>query len=182
MKLRLLLVVSAVGFALAGCTSSVSGPQPNRSLAVTPPASPSAPGPSISPATGPAGCGSIYPAGSTRPAWVQSAGLGLDGLTWVLSSEQNMVGMLFGAPFRAGSRDDGRSNKILWISREPRNGATLKITGTSDKGDSMSASQAADASPGEIYPSIVDVPAPGCWHLNLAWGPNTATVDLYYGP
>jgi hypothetical protein len=182
MKLRLLLVVSGVGFALAGCTSSVSGPQPNRSLAVTPPASPSAPGPSVSPVAGPAGCGSIYPAGSTRPAWVQSAGPGLDGLTWVLSSEQNMVGMLFGAPFRAGSRNDGRSNKILWISREPRNGATLKITGSSDKGDSMSASQAADASPGEIYPSIVDVPAPGCWHLNLAWGSNTATVDLYYGP
>ena len=93
-----------------------------------------------------------------------------------------MVGMLFGAPLRAGSRDDGRSNKILWISREPRNGATLEITGTSERGGSMSASQSADASPGEIYPSIVDVPAPGCWHLNLAWGPNTATVDLYYGP
>jgi len=181
MKLRLLLVVPAVGFALAGCTSSAAGPQPNRSLAVTPPASPAAP-PSSSPVTGPAGCGSIYPAGSARPAWVQSAGSGLDGLTWVLSSEQNMVGMLFGAPLRAGSRDDGRSNKILWISREPRNGSALKITGTTDKGDSMSALQAADASPGEIYPSIVNVPAPGCWHLNLAWGRNTATVDLYYGP
>lgn len=91
-----------------------------------------------------------------------------------------MVGILFGSPFQAGSRADGKSNKILFISRVARNGATLEITATSGAA-SVKASQPADSAPGEIYPSIVDVPAPGCWHLALSWGPNTDTMDLFYG-
>src|ERR1700704_5272742 len=35
---------------------------------------------------------------------------------------------------------------------------------------------------GEIYPSIVDVPRPGCWHVTLRWGPNTAELNLNYQP
>ncbi|MDQ6659330.1 MAG: hypothetical protein M3Z00_14110, partial [Actinomycetota bacterium] len=27
-------------------------------------------------------------------------------------------------------------------------------------------------------PSIVDMPAPGCWHLILKWGNTTDTIDL----
>jgi hypothetical protein len=35
-----------------------------------------------------------------------------------------------------------------------------------------------DASPGEIYPSIVDLPAAGCWRLTLRWSGHAASIDL----
>jgi len=31
----------------------------------------------------------------------------------------------------------------------------------------------ANSGPGEIYASVVEVPFAGCWHVELAWGPNT---------
>lgn len=77
----------------------------------------------------------------------------------------------------------GVSNKILWTSRVPRNGATLVIHGTR-RSDRLSAttSQPADTVPGEIYPSIVDLPGTGCWQVDLAWSPNKGRLYLYYGP
>ena len=41
---------------------------------------------------------------------------------------------------------------------------------------------AADSFPGEIYPSTVDVPVPGCWQFTAEWNGHTATVDLRYVP
>ena len=38
----------------------------------------------------------------------------------------------------------------------------------------------ADSAPGEISPSIVDVPEPGCWRFTLEWDGNAATLDLSY--
>jgi hypothetical protein len=32
------------------------------------------------------------------------------------------------------------------------------------------------------YPSIVDLPTPGCWQLDLAIGASRATLDLLVGP
>jgi len=41
-------------------------------------------------------------------------------------------------------------------------------------------SQPANSGPGEIYPSIVDVPQPGCWRFDLSWSGHRATVYLEY--
>src|SRR4051794_9137433 len=38
--------------------------------------------------------------------------------------------------------------------------------------------RSADSSPGEIYPSDVDLPSPGCWHLELKWGSHQADLDI----
>jgi hypothetical protein len=93
-----------------------------------------------------------------------------------------MVGILFGQPLRVAPRDDGMNNKILWISRAPREGQTLQIAGQRlTDGKTADTTGPADSGPGEIYPSIVDMPGQGCWRLDLTWGPNTATVYLYYG-
>ena len=40
--------------------------------------------------------------------------------------------------------------------------------------------KSADSSPGEIYPSIVDVPSPGCWHFTLSWAGHHDEIDLLY--
>jgi len=43
-------------------------------------------------------------------------------------------------------------------------------------------SKVADSGPGEIYPSGVTVPSPGCWHVTLTWhgGDQRAEVDLLF--
>jgi hypothetical protein len=99
-----------------------------------------------------------------------------------MSASGNIVGILFGEPLRVAPRNDGMSNKILWISRPPREGQPLQVAGKRiSDGTTANASAPAGSSPGEIYPSIIDMPGAGCWELDLAWGPNTATVYLYYG-
>jgi hypothetical protein len=48
------------------------------------------------------------------------------------------------------------------------------------RGPVITVERPADSGPGEIYPTIVDVPFPGCWHFSLHWGPNQDAVDLLY--
>lgn len=83
---------------------------------------------------------------------------------------------------RAGQRTDGISNKILWVVREPRNGRPLVVTARSSNAQTAPVSFEANSSPGEIYPSSVDVPTAGCWVLTLQWGPHRGTVRLEYSP
>jgi hypothetical protein len=44
----------------------------------------------------------------------------------------------------------------------------------------VSSTWPADSSPGEIYPSEIEVPAPGCWQFTLSWNGHTDTIDLWY--
>ncbi|GAA4235258.1 hypothetical protein FHR32_006719 [Streptosporangium album] len=93
----------------------------------------------------------------------------------------DVVGYLFVRPLHAGKPADA-SNKILWYVRLPREGKDLVMTGhpKGASGPVVRHRFPADSSPGEIYPSIVDVPAPGCWTFDLAWGEHRDTVDLKY--
>lgn len=38
----------------------------------------------------------------------------------------------------------------------------------------------AGGGPGEIYSTIIDAPAVGCWQFTLIWGPNTTHIELEY--
>ena len=111
------------------------------------------------------------------PGWATDANLATG--RFVLSAEGNVLGYLFVDPLRVAPRDDGMSNKVLWVVREPRNGDDLTWTATSGD-DVVHGSLPADSGPGEIYPSIIDVPAPGCWHVTLGWDGNVGHVDLRY--
>lgn len=161
----------------AGCEKAPppSNARPNST------ATPFGAAPSTSAKAGVGGCGRVFPPNAKMPSWTATAGPPT-GLPWVMSASGNMVGILFGQPLRVAPRDDGISNKILWISRSPREGQTLQIAGQRlSDGKTANATEPADSSPGEIYPSIVDMPGQGCWRLDLTWGPNTAIVYLYYG-
>lgn len=97
---------------------------------------------------------------------------------FVISKQGNVVGFLFGSPLTADNHRS-LSNKILWVMRTPRDGRPLNITAT--RGNSVVRKGfPADSSPGEIYPSIVDVPTAGCWHFALVWNGTSASVDLRY--
>jgi hypothetical protein len=132
----------------------------------------------------PAGCGAeaappaCAPAVSTGPlpAWAR-AGFSDDGsgVPHVPGRGDAILAVLFGAPLRAPPAA-GRSNKILWVSRLPVTpGDPLRITARQDGGGT--AEREVTGGPG---PSVVDLPAPGCWRLTLSWSGHTDTLDLDY--
>jgi hypothetical protein len=117
------------------------------------------------------------------PAWLDDAGghNNPDFLPYVIAVPQQAAGFIFGYPLRSG-HPDNPTNKILWVVGLPRDGSSLVMTAHPLRTTSpvVALSQPDDSSPGEIYPSIVDVPTPGCWHFELAWAGHHAAVDLLY--
>lgn len=118
----------------------------------------------------------------TAPAWSTSSPGFASHLHYALSAGRNVVAVLFGYPLRAGRPEDP-ANKILWIVRQPRRGQPLQIraqpVGFSAR--SVTASWPADSSPGEIYPSIDNVPLAGCWRFTLRWAGHADVIALRYG-
>jgi hypothetical protein len=66
--------------------------------------------------------------------------------------------------------------------RHRRPGAPLRLTGHPLNAATpvVRSSWSAGSSPGNIYPSDIEVPAPGCWRFTLAWHRHTDAVDLWY--
>ena len=129
----------------------------------------------------PGGCEKTPLWAGAHPGWTASANPPA-GVPYALSHEGNLVAVLFAQPLRAGTDIENPANKILWIAREPRNGAELRLglRRTDGTGEPVESVEPANSSPGEIYPSIVDVPTPGCWSVTATWGGNTATLELAY--
>jgi hypothetical protein len=126
-------------------------------------------------------CSAVSFATNDIPTWAESAKPPRT-IPHVLSADGNVVAFLFGDPLWAALPNDTH-NKVLWIVRQPRGGQPLKITATLPGSDvaPVHLSLPANSSPGEIYPSTVNVPAPGCWHLTLAWNGHHSAIDLGYG-
>jgi hypothetical protein len=157
--------------AVAGCTAG----------GATPPASgPTADGVAAAPSgsTVPGGCGGTPIRVGPAPDWAVGAVV-MTG-RYVMSAEGNLIGV-FGQ-LRAGHPEDP-ANKVLWVVREPRGGAPLRLTlrPAEATAPQVTVEQPANSWPGEIYPSIVDVPTPGCWQVVAEWNGNRATLDLLYG-
>lgn len=128
-------------------------------------------------------CGSTQLFKGPTPAWIGRATAANTpaSLPFAVSDQGNAAGFLFGYPLTAPSRPN-MNNKILWVVRTPRDGQPLVITArqASASGPVVRVQLPADSGPGEIYPSIIDVPTPGCWHFTLQWPHARATVDLLY--
>lgn len=126
----------------------------------------------------PPGCATPTTA-NNLPSWTDSANPP-SGVPHLVSPDGTVAAVLFGNPLTIGPRD--KSNKILWIVREARDGQPLKITATSPGPDAkpVHATFPADSGPGEIYPSAVDVNEPGCWHFALAWNGHRSSINLAY--
>ena len=71
----------------------------------------------------------------------------------------------------------GGSDKILWVARvSPVGALTIRA---SLAGSGTSVTRTVDGGPG---PSIVDLPEPGCWSLDLTWANRHDHVQLEYAP
>lgn len=176
---RPLLALLASALALAACTQT-----PLQSLSTPSLLATASSRPSLSAAVVvPGGCGSTQVLKGGVPAWVDDAGAhnNPDGLPYAVATPALAAGFLFGYPLRAG-HPDSPANKILWVVAKPRDGAALTISAhpIGKAAPVVSTTQSANSSPGEIYPTIVDVPEPGCWHLDLAWAGQHASVELEY--
>ena len=63
--------------------------------------------------------------------------------------------------------------------RSQRDGQPLRVTATL-RDSTVRTTVPATSGPGEIYPSIVDVPTAGCWRFALTWNGARASVGLRY--
>jgi hypothetical protein len=102
---------------------------------------------------------------------------------YALASDDAAAAFFFAPSLRAG-HPTNPENKVLWVMRYPRDGHPLEITARlgSDPARTVRITRAADSSPGEIYPSYLDLPRPGCWRLALAWGAHRARLDVQVLP
>jgi hypothetical protein len=128
------------------------------------------------PATAPPTFACAAPEPRLLPVWARAGFSDPEPVApFVQSRDGRMVAILFTDRLTAPPRPNV-GNKILWVTPVDDAGgfwftARLSGTGTSVRRDVAPA-------PG---PSIVDLPAPGCWQLELHWGCHyTDTIALPY--
>jgi hypothetical protein len=97
---------------------------------------------------------------------------------YVIGEKRAIVGVVFGYPLVAGRRQDGKGNKILWVGKHVDGSAPhdLEITARLD-GTALEVERSVSGGPG---PSLIDLPRPGCWTLDLAWGGGRDRMTVPY--
>lgn len=162
----------------AGC-SSTHASSTHASSSVTPSAKIT--GSAASPSTVPAAAGACPAAISPRPlpAWAR-AGFHpqTQPMPYVMGAQGNIVAILWAdhdplhAPPLAST-----SNKILWVSRLNEQLASPLWIRATLNGTGRTATREVVGGPG---PSIINLPAAGCWSFNLSWGGHQDHLDLRY--
>jgi hypothetical protein len=96
----------------------------------------------------------------------------------VLGRSRKIVAILFAYPLLSPPPRD-HNNKILWVARRA-NGAALRIRAQRMVGSDRIGAPVSRTIAGGPGPSIVNLPAPGCWRFTLRWASQTDTLDLRY--
>jgi len=177
-------LLAAITILASACTTATTLPTPTSRPAAaveTPASTLFAPTAAAKPTDG--GCGSTTVlTGGVPDALVRSAGDNApSGVPYAVAHPATAAGFIFGYPLHTPSAGIGYSNKILWVVGMPRTG-DLVIDGVplGKTAPAVHYSFPANSSPGEIYPSGVDVPEPGCWAFTLRFAGQTAQIELAY--
>jgi hypothetical protein len=168
--------LAAAALLVAGCTGSSQAParaQPPTTGAGA--AQPSAAQAGVAASNGCAG----QPPVSPLPVWARSGFSPADlAMPHVMGEAGNIVAILW------ATRDalhapplHGRDNKILWVSRIPLASPDPLIIRATLAGSTRTATVSVPGGPG---PSIIDLPAPGCWTFHLSWSGHTDELQLRY--
>lgn len=97
-------------------------------------------------------------------------------MPFVTSKSGAMVAIIFADPLISPALPN-LGNKILWVTNNDDSvGDGLHITGHLENG-SATMQTTVEGGPG---PSLIDVPQPGCWQFDLAWGSHRDTIDIAY--
>lgn len=94
----------------------------------------------------------------------------------LVGAEGRIIAVPFGWPLHAPEQVADRSNKILWLAEV--GGGPLVI----DAEEVASGRTTSVTLPGGPGPSIVDMPAPGCWRFSLTWADQHDEVLVRYLP
>lgn len=102
-------------------------------------------------------------------------------LAHTIGDRGQLAALIFGDPLRSPPGRT-RANKILWVAREPLSpgGGDLRLRaqrmrGTHDVGRAVT--RTVTGGPG---PSIIDLPAAGCWRVVARWPGQHDQLDLRY--
>ena len=179
------LAIAACAVLVTACTagqtppSAGTGTQAQRNTSSAQAGRPASPPPVQGAAITSGGCGATPLLRGSAPGWASSADPPL--IRYALARRAQAAGFLFGYPLMAGNPQP-YSDKILWVVASPRDGMPLRLTGhpLNAVKPVVSSTWPADSAPGQIYPSEIEVPAPGCWQFTLSWNGHTDTVDLWY--
>jgi hypothetical protein len=115
------------------------------------------------------------------PVWMRG---GFSGprprVPYALGSRGAIGAVIFGWPLKSPPLP-GRNNKILWVPRH----TAKTIAPFWIRLQLMNGNEAVGAPVRKIMatgpgPSIVDVPAAGCWRLTFSWSGRRDTLDLEY--
>jgi hypothetical protein len=118
------------------------------------------------------------------PEWARTGFSSADPrIPFVRSRHGTMVAILFADPL-SSPPDPGHANKILWVLgplpvavATPTLGADSFWADARLEGSDLRVRKEIGLAPG---PSYVDLPAAGCWQLELHWGGYTDTISLRY--
>ena len=165
------VAVIAAAAVTACSAASVSAAPPHKGRGALPPAS-------AGPVTA-AGCLARRIDGPL-PVWARG-GFHPPGVSigHVMGVRRNIVAILWGGPTTSLYAPRGGANKILWVARLPlpvMSPSPMTIRATLN-GTHLVATRELPTGPG---PSEVNLPAPGCWTLNLSWAGLQDQVDLWY--
>ena len=111
------------------------------------------------------------------PAWARAGfSPGTDVNAYITGASGDIIGVLFVDPLRSPPAP-GTNNKILWVAKDPGTGPLLIHARL--EGSKQEVTRSVKGGPG---PSIVNMPAPGCWRLTLTWSGHTDTAAVPYAP
>jgi len=115
------------------------------------------------------------------PVWARAGFSGTaPRMAYSLGRDGKIAALLWGNPLLSPPAKTHR-NKILWVSREPAvAGSDLQISAQRLNGSSPLGAPVARRVTGGPGPSIINLPAAGCWRLRLQWSGRTDTIDLRY--
>lgn len=98
----------------------------------------------------------------------------------VMSAGGKMTAILFADPLRSPPPRD-HNNKILWVERTPTSyGSDLWISAQRMSGTTRIGQPLGRRVIGGPGPSIINLPAAGCWRLSLRWSGQLDSIDLDY--
>ena len=120
--------------------------------------------------------------GGLPSSLVAATGNNAPNTPYVIAHPATAAGFVFGYPLHMPNSGLTYANKILWVVGTPRLQTDLVVDGhpVGSTTPTVHYVQPANSGPGEIYPSAIDVPAPGCWQFTLRWAAQQTEIELNY--
>jgi hypothetical protein len=101
-------------------------------------------------------------------------------MPYILGNSRKILAILWADPLESPPPKN-HNNKILWVSRVAGTpGSNLRISARRLAGTTPVGAPVSRSVMGGPGPSIINLPAAGCWRVTLRWSGRVDTLDLRY--